>query len=58
MSEIVGEKVLHNSTRIFFNVSMIVRVAGENLVHLNTSPHPINDKSSYFELIESMSVSF
>lgn len=51
--------MLHNSTRIFFNVSIImVRVAGENLVHLNTSPHPINGKSIYFDLIESMSVSF
>ena len=50
--------MLHNSTRIFFNVSIIIRVAGENLVHLNTSPHPITDKRFYFELIESMSVSF
>lgn len=50
--------MLHNSTRIFFNVSIIIRVAGENLVHLNTSLHPINGKKFYFELIESMSVSF
>ena len=50
--------MLHSWTRIFFNVSIKVRVAGENLVHLNTSLHPMNDKKFYFELIESMSVSF
>ena len=49
--------MLHNWTRIFFNVSIIVRVAEEKLVHRNTSLHPINDKRFYFELIESMLVS-
>ena len=45
--------MLHNRRRIFFSVSIIVRVAREN-----TSPHLINDKRFYFELVESMSVFF